>query len=100
MKTLTLNIPDSLDPAVARWELARSLYEKGELTLEQAAEIVGLTPTYFKIKMQKSFNREDERIKQTVVATAKPMNRQYFDQLVDQLDIKESWEDLTSQIGK
>ena len=100
MKTLTLNIPDSLDPAVARWELARSLYEKGELTLEQAAEMVDLTPTYFKIKLQKPFDKDVEQIKQTVLASARPIDRQQFDQLVDQLDIKETWVELVNQVGK
>ena len=47
MKTLTLNVPDTLEPVEARWEMARALYKKGSLTLEQAASLAELAPTYF-----------------------------------------------------
>lgn len=49
MKTLTLNIPDSLD--VDNRELAMlvstHLYEQGKLSLGQAAEVAGLTKRTF-----------------------------------------------------
>lgn len=49
MKTLTLNIPDSLD--VDKRELAMlvstNLYQQGKLSLGQAAEIAGLTKRTF-----------------------------------------------------
>ncbi len=49
MKTLTLNIPDSLD--VDNRELAMlvstRLYEQGKLSLGQAAEVAGLTKRTF-----------------------------------------------------
>ena len=49
MKTLTLNIPDSLD--VGNKELAMlvatRLYELGKLSLGQAAEVAGLTKRTF-----------------------------------------------------
>ena len=49
MKTLTLNIPDNLD--VDNRDLAMlvstSLYEQGKLSLEQAAEVAGLTKRTF-----------------------------------------------------
>ena len=49
MKTLTLNIPDSLD--VNNQDIAMlvssSLYEQGKLSLGQAAEIAGLTKRAF-----------------------------------------------------
>lgn len=49
MKTLTLNIPDSLD--VDNRDLAMlfstQLYEKGKLSLGQAAEIAGLSKRTF-----------------------------------------------------
>ena len=49
MKTLTLNIPDSLD--VENKELAMlvatRLYELGKLSLGQAAEVAGLTKRTF-----------------------------------------------------
>ena len=49
MKTLTLNIPDTLD--VDNRELAMlvstQLYEQGKLSLGQAAEVAGLTKRTF-----------------------------------------------------
>ena len=49
MKTLTLNIPDSLD--LTNRELvmlvASRLYEQGKLSLGQAAELAGLTKRSF-----------------------------------------------------
>ena len=49
MKTLTLNIPDSLD--VDSRDLAMivstRLYEQGKLSLGQAAEVAGLTKRTF-----------------------------------------------------
>lgn len=49
MKTLTLNIPDSLD--LTNRELvmlvASRLYEQGKLSLGQAAELAGLTKRTF-----------------------------------------------------
>ncbi len=49
MKTLTLNIPDSLDVdnrALAMLVSTR-LYEQGKLSLGQAAEVAGLTKRTF-----------------------------------------------------
>ena len=49
MKTLTLNIPDSID--VDNHEIAMLLstllYEQGKLSLGQAAEVAGLTKRSF-----------------------------------------------------
>ena len=49
MKTLTLNIPDSLD--IDNRDLAMlvstRLYEQGKLSLGQAAEVAGLTKRTF-----------------------------------------------------
>lgn len=49
MKTLTLNIPDTVD--VDNRDLAMlvstKLYEQGKLTLGQAAEVAGLTKRTF-----------------------------------------------------
>ena len=49
MKTLTLNIPDTvdLDNKEAAMILAARLYEQGKLSLGQAAELVGLTKKTF-----------------------------------------------------
>jgi predicted HTH domain antitoxin len=47
MKTLTLQIPDNLDENEARTMLAAKLYEKGSLTLGQAAELAGYSKRVF-----------------------------------------------------
>jgi len=49
MKTLTINIPDTLDmnDREAKMLLASRLYEKGKLSLGQAAEMVGLSKRAF-----------------------------------------------------
>jgi predicted HTH domain antitoxin len=49
MKTLTINIPDSVDlnDGEARLMLAIKLFEKGKLTLGQAAEIAGFSKRAF-----------------------------------------------------
>jgi predicted HTH domain antitoxin len=49
MKTIQLNIPDTVDlnDREAKMLLASRLYEKGKLTLGQAAELVGLSKRAF-----------------------------------------------------
>ncbi|MBN8579008.1 MAG: UPF0175 family protein [Cyclobacteriaceae bacterium] len=49
MKTLVLNIPDSvdLDDKEALMAIASTLYEKGKLSLGQAAELVGVSKEAF-----------------------------------------------------
>ena len=49
MKTLTLNIPDSLDldNKYLAMLVATKLYEQGKLSLGQAAEVAGLTKRTF-----------------------------------------------------
>jgi predicted HTH domain antitoxin len=49
MKTIHLNIPDTvdLDDREAKMLLASRLYEKGKLSLGQAAEMVGLSKRAF-----------------------------------------------------
>jgi len=49
MKTITLNVPDSLDldNREVAMLVASRLYEQGKLSLGQAAEIVGLTKRTF-----------------------------------------------------
>ena len=49
MKTLTLNIPDSLDLTAGELGMlvASRLYEQGKLSLGQAAELAGLTKRGF-----------------------------------------------------
>jgi len=47
MKTLTLQIPDNLDEREAKTMLAAKLYEKGSLSLGQAAELAGYSKRTF-----------------------------------------------------
>ena len=49
MRTITLKIPDTVDlnDREAKMFLASQLYEKGKLSLGQAAELVGLSKTTF-----------------------------------------------------
>lgn len=47
MKTMTLQIPDNLDEREAKTLLAAKLYEKGTLTLGQAAELAGYSKRTF-----------------------------------------------------
>ncbi len=49
MKTIQLNIPDTVDlnDREAKMLLASRLFEKGKLTLGQAAELVGLSKRAF-----------------------------------------------------
>ena len=49
MKTIKLNIPDTVDlnDREAKMMLASRLYEKGKLTLGQAADLVGLSKSTF-----------------------------------------------------
>lgn len=47
MKTLTFQIPDNLDEREARTLLAAKLYEKGSLTLGQAADLASYSKRTF-----------------------------------------------------
>lgn len=49
MKTMTINIPDSieLDEKQTKRFLAAKLYESGKLTLGQAADLAGLSKVAF-----------------------------------------------------
>jgi predicted HTH domain antitoxin len=47
MKTLTLELPDDLDEKEAKTFLAAKLYEKGSLSLGQAAELAGFSKRTF-----------------------------------------------------
>ena len=47
MKTLTLQIPDNLDGKETQTLLAAKLYEKGSLSLGQAAELAGYSKRTF-----------------------------------------------------
>ncbi len=97
MKTLTINVPDSVDPAEARWEMARALFEKGTLTLDQAASLAELAPTYFKMKLEGLLTGIQLR---TSHDPGHPFDSERVKQISQQMDVKESWEELVAMIGK
>jgi len=47
MKTLTLNIPDSVNDADVKMQLAAQLFEKGILSSGQAADLAGISKREF-----------------------------------------------------
>jgi len=47
MKTLTLQLPDSVDEKDVKMQLAAQLYEKGIMSSGQAAELVGISKREF-----------------------------------------------------
>jgi len=47
MKTMTLQIPDNLNEHEAKMLIAAKLYEKGSLSLGQAAELAGYSKSTF-----------------------------------------------------
>jgi len=47
MKTLTLNVPDSVDEKDVKMQLASQLFEKGILSSGQAADLAGVTKREF-----------------------------------------------------
>ncbi|QDK80425.1 hypothetical protein EXU85_18160 [Spirosoma sp. KCTC 42546] len=97
MKTLTLNVPDTLDPTEARWEMARALYEKGSLTLEQAASLAELAPTYFKMRLAGILTGVNLS---TSNLPTQPFDPERIRKIAEKMDIQESWEELVAMIGK
>ncbi len=47
MKTLTVQIPDSVDEKAVKMQLAAYLYDKGIMSSGQAAELVGISKREF-----------------------------------------------------
>lgn len=47
MKTLTLQLPDSVDEKAVRMQLAAYLYDKGIMSSGQAADLVGISKREF-----------------------------------------------------
>jgi hypothetical protein len=97
MKTLTIDIPDSLDPAVARWEMARSLYQKGDVTLEEAAKLAELAPTYFKMRLEGLLTGVAPKTDKPI---RKGLDVDRIREISKKMDIQESWEELVAMIGK
>ncbi|TAE21329.1 MAG: hypothetical protein EAZ91_25375 [Cytophagales bacterium] len=109
--TLIANLPDKIDASHARWSLAYSLYNDGSLTLEEAASVSGVAPTYFKRRLE-DISAGRFQLVQTKNSLAnsffnkgnhlldKPFERERFDELVEQLDIQESYEELLTLLTK
>lgn len=51
MKTLTMEVPDEADEIDLRMTVACKLYEKGDLSIGQAAKVAGLPYRDFVLKM-------------------------------------------------
>ncbi len=47
MKTLTVQIPDSVDEKAVKMQLAAHLYDKGIMSSGQAADLVGISKREF-----------------------------------------------------
>jgi hypothetical protein len=47
MKTLTVQIPDTVDEKAVKMQLAAHLYDKGIMSSGQAADLVGITKREF-----------------------------------------------------
>ncbi|WP_461101176.1 hypothetical protein [Spirosoma koreense] len=97
MNTLTVNLPDSVEPNLARWELARSLYEKGSITLEEAASLADLAPTYFNMKLKGILTGVPPKTERPI---RKGLNIERIQEIAKEMDIQESWDELVSMIGK
>lgn len=97
MNTLTINLPDSIDPETARFELARSLYEKGQLTLEEAAKMAGLAPVYFRMKLEGMPTSLTLAVRHT---PSRPFDPERMKRIAEEMDIQETWEELVAMIGK
>lgn len=97
MKTITINVPDSIDEAEARWAMAKALYEKGNLSLEQAASLAQLAPTYFKMKLAGMKTGLPPKTKEPI---KKGLDTKRLDEIAQQMDVQESWEELVAMIGK
>lgn len=97
MKTMTINLPDSADPTQTRWEIAQALYEKGSLTLEQAASLAELAPTYFKMRLAGMLTGVPPKTDKPI---RKGLDIKRIQKIAEEMDIQESWEELVSMIGK
>ena len=106
MKTLTANLPDTIDPDYALWTLAHSLYEKNDLTLEQAASLAGLAPTYFKRRLEDiksghfSVTKDNPLFERGTDLLNKPFDQKRFNELTEQMNIQEPLDELLAMLTK
>lgn len=109
MKTLTINVPDSMDIDRERQLIVESWLKEGKVTIAQIDQM-GLSYVTFNIPSQQEnsllheLNRpvsEDfdlDKIKQE--KQNKRLDWQELDRLAERLAIKEPFEELVAQIGK
>lgn len=113
MKTLTINIPDSLDISQERQFIAEIWYKSGKITAAQAAHITGSTIGAF-LALAEPQTQPDRFIQQMARPIPESfnldaikrqknyqgLNWQHLDHLAEQLNLDESIDDLSVQIGK
>ena len=97
MKTLTINVPDTLDEKEVVWAMAKVLFEKGFLSLEQASSFAKLSPTYFNMRLEGIPVGVNLPITHVPESSFNPDN---IRQIAEEMNIDESWEELVAQIGK
>lgn len=113
MKTLTINVPDSLDVNQERQFLARNWYQSGKLSAAQAAEVAGLSVSVFLAlaEPQSVTDRLLQQMARPVSAhydlEALKRDKQYgglnwnkLDQLADAIGLQEDSVDLLAQLTK
>jgi|GEM_PF-1779326 len=111
MNTLTATLPDTISSDYALWTLAHSLYEKNDLTLQQAASLAGIAPTYFRRRLEDikagrfQFVQTENSLANSVFTRGnhllnKPFDRKRFDELIEQMDIQEPLDQLLGMLTK
>lgn len=113
MKTLTIDIPDSLDVNQERQFIATNWYKAGKLTATQAAHIAGLNVAAF-LSLAEPSTKTDQLVQkmarlgpETYDLDVIKRQRQYknlnwknLDQLAEQINLEEPIHELIAQIGK
>ncbi|WP_439559379.1 UPF0175 family protein [Dyadobacter sp.] len=111
MHTVTIKIPDELSSQEVSLSIARQLYEKELVSVEQAAKLAGIEETEFitselpkdqaetwsKIKYRTAEDAVQEQIRRQRYTG---LNKEKLDRLRDELDIQEPLELLLSQLNK
>jgi hypothetical protein len=113
MKTLTINLPDSIDINQERQFLAIDWYRLGKLSAVQAADVAGVSVSIF-LSIAEPLTKEDQLLKKMVRPVVKDFDKTALeqasrqkkldwgklDQLADQVSIDGDTEELLAQIGK
>ena len=113
MKTLTIDIPDSLDVNQERQFIAANWYKAGKITVTQAAHIAGLNVAAFlllanpKTKTDQLIQKMARVVPETYDLSVIKRQKQYeglnwenLDRLAEQINLEEPIYELIAQIGK